>query len=608
MKRFSTLLLVCSFFVSACARPQSPEPLVLQDQLISEDTLWSGEVLIDGKVEVLRDATLKIAPGTVIRFVYRDTDRDGLGDGTLIVKGKLLAIGNVDQPISFRSARANPEPGDWLEIAVDFSKQVHLRYCEIRDSAYTLHAHFTRGIVEDSHIHHNIDGCRIGQATFTLRHNLVEQQTGKGINFRNSRVRVENNLIRNNTAGIFLFENDQVFSISGNNLIDNQFHLRLGDFYLNDVSLQGNWWGTADPQVIRTKIYDRKTDPEIGAVQLAPLPSAVVGAGPRKKFKFAPAWRYQTGGFVDAAPLVVSGLILYPSWDGRLHALNGFGRPVWTAELGDIADSIPATDSHRVFLQTWQRQVVALELADGSETWRFSYPESPADDHRQGGLVVAGPHLLVPAWNGNLYALDPASGKLRWEYSAGSVLRAAPLLRQEKIYLPASDGQLHCLDLQGRLLWKTQLGAPLLTTPVALGDTLGQLTKAGELIVLDAAGQEVWRYASAEACFYSAPVAADGSIYFATAGGSVHALDAETGQLQWESRVAGPVYATPRLLAGRLFGGDNAGHLFALSMSSGELLAKIDLQEPVQSQPLIYQGLLLVGARDGAVHAFKADF
>ncbi len=608
MKSFFTALLLFPLLFCSCAGLQSAEPILLQDQVISEDTTWSGEILIDGKVEVLRDATLRIAPGTVIRFAYRDADRDGLGDGTLVVKGELLALGTIDQPISFRSARDNPQPGDWLEIAVDFSKQVHLRYCEIRDSAYTLHAHFTRGIVEDCHIHHNIDGCRIGQATFTLRHNLFEQQSGKGINFRNSRVRVEHNLIRKNAAGIFLFENDQPFSISDNNIVENQFQVRLGDFYLNDVSLQGNWWGTSDLQAIMAKVYDRNTDPEIGAVQLQPLAAAVPGAGPRQRFVLQTAWRYPTAGFVDAIPVATGDLILYPSWDGRLHALDSSGQAVWKAELGDVADATPATDGERVFVQTWQRQVIALRLADGKELWRFEYPESPADDHRQGGLVVAGQQLLVPAWNGQLYALDRQSGELRWSYDSGSPLRAAPLVTAERIYLPTSGGDLLCLDRHGTLLWTCRFTAALLTTPVLAEGTLLQLAKNGELTALDLAGQKLWSYATNEPCYYAAPVSDDDRVYFGTAGSHLYALENKTGQLVWKTPTSGAVYATPLLSAGRLFVGDNAGDLFALSMASGEVLARTRLQEPIQSQPFVFQQLLLVGARDRAIHAFRAEF
>jgi len=282
MRLVKTIASILLLGLVACAVPPQLETVRYSDLVIAEDTVWNGRIVIDGQVDVLRGATLTIAPGTDISFVYRDADRNGLGDGTIKVKGELIAVGSAEQPIRFRSAREHPQPGDWLEIAVDFSRQVHLRYCEIRDSAYTLHAHFTKGLVEDCHIHQNIDGCRIGQATITLQHNLIEQNSGKGINFRNSRIKVLKNLIRHNGAGIFLFENDQPFEITANNILNNTYQLRLGDFYSGNVHLQGNWWGSADRQEIGTRIFDRQMDAEIGTVTLQPLRQPVADAGPRE--------------------------------------------------------------------------------------------------------------------------------------------------------------------------------------------------------------------------------------------------------------------------------------------------------------------------------------
>ena len=148
---------------------------VLKDQQILDDTVWQGRIVIDGSVRVVKGARLTIQPGTDISFIRRDLDQDGLGDGTLIVEGSLTAVGTVAEPIRFRSNEPNPRPGDWLEIRVDFSKDILLRYCEIRDSAHTLHAHFTKGRMSDCVVRRNIDGSRLGEARFTLSNNLVAE-------------------------------------------------------------------------------------------------------------------------------------------------------------------------------------------------------------------------------------------------------------------------------------------------------------------------------------------------------------------------------------------------------------------------------------------------
>ena len=121
------------------------------------------------------------------------------------------------------------------------------------------------------------------------------------------------------------------------------------------------------------------------------------------------------------------------SYYGFLYALDSAGRLRWKRPLGAEIDASPVATDGRIFLQNWLRQVVALSRADGSVLWRFSYPESPADDHRQGALLPLGELVLLPAWGGTLYALDAATGKVRWQLDGHLPLRAAPVADGEHV-------------------------------------------------------------------------------------------------------------------------------------------------------------------------------
>lgn len=600
------LALLLLLGLTSCA-PLAPATVVqrFQDAVLTTDSVWRGSILIDGQVMVAKGVTLTIEPGTDIAFVRKDLNQDGLGDGTLIIEGRLRALGTRAQPIRFRSAAADPQPGDWLEIHSNFSKEIHLRYCEIRDSAYTLHAHFTRGIVEDCHIHHNIDGCRLGEATFTLRHNLIEHNQGKGINFRNATVDIRRNIIRRNGAGIFLFESDRTSTIEQNNLYANRDNFRLGDFYTADVQLGENWWGSADPQQAEATIFDRRQDPTIGGVTLnpGPAPAWIEGAGPRDALSLGQVWRVKTGGFVDATAVVAGDLAYLPGWDGQLYALTAQGEIRWQADLGAEADATPAVDADTVYVQTWDRQVLALARRDGLVRWRFAYAPSPADDHRQGGLLRVNDLLLVPAWNGTLYALEAASGNLRWQYGTAGPLRAAPVLDGDRIYLAAGDGSLSALSLGGEPLWSVRFESPLLSVPALTAAGPVVVDRQGTLIGFDREGAERWRQPLAEACFYGAPVVAGEAIYLATAGGNLWKLDAESGAVVWRRPLALASYATPLVEDGRVFIGDNSGQLSVIGADSGDLLSSFSLQGAIQAQPVRFGGRLLFGSRDAALYA-----
>ncbi|PLY03099.1 MAG: hypothetical protein C0623_02585 [Desulfuromonas sp.] len=598
-------VIISAVLLAACSAHGPGRILVLEDAHIAVDTTWQGRVLIDGSVKVAKGATLTILPGTEIAFVRRDRDADGLGDGTLVVEGILNALGTRANPIVFRSAEENPQPADWLEIRVDFSKNIHLRYCEIRDSAYTLHAHFTRGIVEDSFIHHNIDGCRLGEARIVLRNNLYEHNQGKAINFRNATVEVTRNIIRNNGSGIFLFETDRESNIHHNNIHDNIDNIRLGDFFKGEVHLRANWWGSNQLAEIGKSIHDSRVEPEIGTVHIEPADRWVERTGPRDAAEIREVWSYATKGFVDASVIEVNGQLIVCSWDGTITALDPSGKIVWVRQLGDVVDSEPALDERALYVQNWARELYAIDPSDGRELWRFSYSPSPADDHRQGGVVAADNKVFLPAWNGTLYALDAASGMRLWQFEAGIPLRAAPAFDSDRLYVVSGSGKFTTLGLDGEVLWQLDLGAPLLSTPAVTPEGPVVVTRDGQLHALDRAGHRRWQKALDEVCFYGSPLYADGILYLGTTAGSLWKLRAQDGRTIWKQTGLGPVYSSPLLAGRRILLGDNDGNLSIIGKDSATVVSQFRLDGAVQGRPLVFDGNYIIGGRERSVYALQ---
>lgn len=600
VKRFLFLILLVA--LTGCATTGGSRR-VLKDQQILEDTTWQGQIEIDGSVRVVKGVLLTILPGTDITFVRRDVDRDGLGDGTLIVEGSLSAIGTATAPIRFRSAETDPRPGDWLEIRVDFSKDAQFRYCEISHSAHTIHAHFTQGGMQDSVIRRNIDGSRLGEARFTLRNNLYEENIGKAVNFRNSRVVIAHNIFRRNGSGIFLFETDKDSVIEQNNFYDNQVNVRLGDFFKGEIRFRDNWWGTTDPKAIAGSIHDSHDDPEIGTVLTRPARSWAALSGPRDNLQLGLDWEFKTSGFVDAAVVDADGTLVVGSWDGHLSALTPAGELMWSRHFGNVIDAAPAWDGRRLYVQTWDRSLFALDPRDGHELWRFSYAPSPSDDHRQASPLLVGDTLLLPTWNGTLYALNAATGDRLWQYDTGGALRGRPAWDEDRIYLGNSAGQFLALNLKGEVLWQVALGAPLLSTPAVTPEGPIVVQRNGDVVALDRSGRKRWKNALGEICYYSAPLASGADLFVATAAGRLWKLRAADGTPIWTQSGFGPIYSTPTLNRNRLFFGDNDGNLSVVDAESGTVLSQYRLDGEIQGKPLLSGQRILFGARNHKVYA-----
>lgn len=86
--------------------------VLVRAEVIETDTVWSGDVLITGKVLVDKTATLLIMPGSRLRFSPIPAGSEK-GGGRLIVSGRLIAQGTAESPILFTSAAVSPQSGDW---------------------------------------------------------------------------------------------------------------------------------------------------------------------------------------------------------------------------------------------------------------------------------------------------------------------------------------------------------------------------------------------------------------------------------------------------------------------------------------------------------------
>lgn len=116
--------------------------------VITEDTIWSGEVSMEQDVTIDAGTKLTISPGTIIKVFDYDGDNDGIGDVSLEIKGTLIADGTLEDPIIFRSLEPvkystaewygiiyNPQENDTLVLN---HVQIHNVYFGINIKPFSL--------------------------------------------------------------------------------------------------------------------------------------------------------------------------------------------------------------------------------------------------------------------------------------------------------------------------------------------------------------------------------------------------------------------------------------------------------------------------------------
>ncbi len=261
------------------------------DIVIREDVTLKGEISIMGTVVVGRQATLTIAPGTIIRFAGVDKNGDGVGDCELRVLGKLLVQGESTHPVRFTSLEKEPKPKDWSYVLLFASRGKSIIKYAIFEYAFTgVQAHFSGVVVSDSVFKRNAEGIRFGRAHVKIEHNEISKNT-YGIRHHRLEENVEivGNNIHHNEVGIFLvpssqniidFSQEQYSAdrkrkkqpiIKGNNIFGNsKYNYCLGERFRYDIVLKENWWGSARLNNIEEQIFDRLDDPLLGKVLVQP--------------------------------------------------------------------------------------------------------------------------------------------------------------------------------------------------------------------------------------------------------------------------------------------------------------------------------------------------
>ncbi|HBZ01172.1 MAG TPA: hypothetical protein DEO84_07625, partial [candidate division Zixibacteria bacterium] len=132
-------------------------PIFKSGELTDDETWGPGTVIVNGDVTVPDGLTLRINPGTDVKFVY---NFDKLASGSdqykseLIVQGALVAEGDQNNTIVFESSHPDaPGANQWYGIRLESYSTVSFDYCLIEHAyygiTYSADAHLE---VDHSHI------------------------------------------------------------------------------------------------------------------------------------------------------------------------------------------------------------------------------------------------------------------------------------------------------------------------------------------------------------------------------------------------------------------------------------------------------------------------
>lgn len=313
---------------------------------------------------------------------------------------------------------------------------------------------------------------------------------------------------------------------------------------------------------------------------------------------------------------------------------------VWSADIGtgntrrSRITSSPVVVGGTVYTLDSRSRVSAV--SEGSVFWSqdLTPPTERASDASGGGIAYGAGRLFAATGFGELVALDPANGSVVWRQDLQGAAGGAPSVRGDTVYVVNRGGRAYALDAaSGRIRWELTGISDAAGISGAAGPAVSDALAvfpfgSGELLAADrATGERRWaaavRGGRSDRAFggitdiAGAPVIDGGRIYVGNATGRVAAIDAETGATEWTAQTGalGPIWP----VGGSLFLVSDVGELVRLDASNGDLIWSEELPYFQRSRPLrrnavfahygpvLAGGRLLVASSDGQLRSFSPE-
>ena len=255
-------------------------------------------------------------------------------------------------------------------------------------------------------------------------------------------------------------------------------------------------------------------------------------------------WALQTQSHTESSPTVADGKVYFGAGDDGVYCADALTGKVHWQHKGPHVDASPLVAEGRVYVGSGYdfHGVLCLSARDGSLVWKKAFPAPAwaAPSLAEGRLYVAiGRGTFSEASEkpyGEVRCLDPRTGADLWRFTGvkDAVLTSVAVGDGYAVF-GSRDGGCYALDAAtGALRWRAEVASPVLSSPaVAAGCVLfgaddGKLTclrlkDGAKLWSVDTSGDVVVFISDPR--ILSSPAVTEGKVVFGSSNGSVYCLE-----------------------------------------------------------------------------------
>lgn len=218
-----------------------------------------------------------------------------------------------------------------------------------------------------------------------------------------------------------------------------------------------------------------------------------------------------------APPLVEGDTIYAPNNGGTLYALSlADGSMQWSLPLGGALWGAPVSNGKLVFVTSLDHFLYAVDPEQRSVAWKLRLGGSAPGS---ASVSPDGNTVYVGSFGKKVFAVDTASGAVKWSTEVKNWVWGAPTLNGDSVFAADIGGNVYSLGVpNGKNAWPdTKPDGPITASTVAVGDGMLAATEAGTVYAYDGTGTQRW-FANVGGQIYTTPVVSGDRILVAPMG------------------------------------------------------------------------------------------
>lgn len=278
--------------------------------------------------------------------------------------------------------------------------------------------------------------------------------------------------------------------------------------------------------------------------------------------------------------------------------------PVWSTRAGKRLTGPIGVGDNTLYVGGTDRKVYAINLASGEVRWSARLPGMIV-----GGVLLQGDTIYVATSrpDGQVQALRRADGKKIWSASPGTV--AAPLAMIGGVLVAETQrGDVLALDpASGKVRWRRRVGVAR-APAAAAGDDAILVSTTDSLFRVRVTDGKVLHRAASPGSVVAPWLAHDGALLAGTTDSQVVSIRPTDLQRLWSLPVDAPVLASIGALGDTLFLATRVGTVYRIDPGSEPQATRVtSLDWPVTAPLTILGGQIILGGADGTLRALRPD-